>query len=129
VIGISISRRCEPVDLIRRADAFGDVAKRVEDRCKRRSGGEAQADGPIARQLAGTGEHEIAGAGESHECRDATAEVQPKPGNFGEAARDERRTRVQTEPQSVADAGSDRDHVFRRTGHLDADQIVARVDA
>ena len=49
--------------------------------------------------------------------------------HLGEAAGDERRLGVVAELEAVGAAGGERDHVLRRGAELDADEVVADVDA
>ena len=88
-----------------------------------------QPDAAIAREIAGAGEDQVAGAGEAHEGFDPPAEPHAEPRDLRQSARDQRRARVVAEPETVRDAGRDGDDVLHRTAHLDADQVVARVDA
>ena len=52
-----------------------------------------------------------------------------EPRDLGEAARDERRARVVAEAEAVDRARRDGDHVLQRAAALDADDVVARVEA
>ena len=87
-----------------------------------------ETDTAVARQVAGRREDEIAGTGEAHEGFRLPAERRAKPRDFGKAARDQRRARIQPQAQAIGDAGGDRHHVLHRAADLDADQIRAVVD-
>jgi hypothetical protein len=100
-----------------------------EHALQREPRGEAHADLAIAGKVTGAREHEVAQAGEAREGLGTPAHCGAQARDFGEAARDERSARVAAEREPVADAGGDGDHVLECAAHLDADQVVARIDA
>ena len=52
-----------------------------------------------------------------------------QPRHLGQAAGDERGQRVVAEAEAVDDAGGDGDHVLQRAAELDADHVLARIQA
>ena len=89
----------------------------------------AEADAAIARQVAGAGQHEVAQPGEPHQRLALPAERRRQAPGFGQPAGDERGAGVVAEPQAVARAGGDRQHVLDRAADLDAGNVVALVHA
>ena len=83
----------------------------------------------IAAERARARQHEIAEPGESGERRWLRAERDAEPRHLGQPARDERRARVEAEPEAFDDSGRDGHHVLERAAKLDADDVVVRVDA
>ena len=73
---------------------------------------ELQPDVAVARKIAGAGQNQIAGAGQPHECFEASAELESEPRDFSQPARNQRGARVVAEPETIANAGCDRHHVF-----------------
>mmetsp|Transcript_11331 Transcript_11331/g.21972 ORF Transcript_11331/g.21972 Transcript_11331/m.21972 type:complete len:306 (-) Transcript_11331:1128-2045(-) len=96
--------------------------------------GQQQADTPVARQVAGGGQHEITQARQTHEGLGLGAQGQTQSQHLRQAARDQRRTRVQAGrvrrrgTQAIADADRNRHHVLDRTAHLDTDRVARCVD-
>ena len=88
-----------------------------------------EADAPVARQVAGAGEHEVAEPREAHQRLAPAAERGGQAARLGEAARDQRRARVVAEAEAVARAGGDRQHVLHRAADFDAGDVVALVGA
>ncbi|OIQ82860.1 hypothetical protein GALL_353600 [mine drainage metagenome] len=113
----------------RGVDALGNVAELGDDVGQRLAGGQLQPDAPVARQLAGAGQHQIAQSAQAGEGLALRAQRQAEPGHFGEPAGDQRGARVVTLLEAVADAASDRQHVLHRAADGHADLIVAGVDA
>ena len=66
--------------------------------------GEQQADAPVARQVAGGGQHQVAEAGQPHEGLRPCPERDAEAGHLGEAARHQRGPRVEAELHAVGDA-------------------------
>ena len=94
-----------------------------------RSAREREADAPVARQVAGAGQHEIAQSREPHHRFAPAAERRAKAAGLREAARDEGGPCVVPEAETVARAGRDREHVLHRAGDLHARDVVALVGA
>ena len=86
-------------------------------------------DAPIARQIAGAREHEIAQSRETHQRVAPAAERVGQPSRLSEPARDERSARVVAEAQPVARPGGNGQHVLYRAADLDAGDVVAFISA
>ena len=90
---------------------------------------ERQADAAVARQVAGAGEDQVARAGEAHEGlgapaeRDASRVISARPRVISAARAFCPRPRPSQMPAAIAM------HVLHRAADLDADQVVAGVDA
>ena len=88
-----------------------------------------EADGAIPREIAGAGEHEVAHPGEARDAEHVPALGDGESGVLPEAACDPRGAGVVSEPEPVAGAGRDREHVLERAADLDAGRVVARIHA
>ncbi len=109
--------------------AFGDHAVHTgDDFVELASLAEFDADGAIARQASGAGEHQIAHTGEAGHGFGTAAASDGQARDFGEAAGDERGDGVVAQTEPVADAGGDGDHVLQRAAEFDADDVVVGVD-
>ena len=91
--------------------------------------GQRQTHASVTRQIAGTGQNQVPHAGQTHEGFALRAKGQTEPGDFRQAPRHQRGTRVQAEPQTIAGAGRNRQYILDRPTDLDPDQIVVGVDA
>ena len=91
--------------------------------------GQHQADLPVARQVAGGGEHQVAQARQPHEGFGPGAQCRAQTAHLGQATGDQRGAGVQPQRQAVGDAGGDRHHVLDRATHCNPDRVVAGVDA
>ena len=87
-----------------------------------------QPERKIAARRRGAGEQQVAQAGQSRHRLRPAAERHRQPGEFGKAARHQRRPRVLAEARADDRAGGDRDDVFRRPADLRADRIVVAVE-
>ena len=81
-----------------------------------------QADAPVPAQVAGAGQHEIAEAAQTRERFAPRAGGARQARHLGQAARDQRRQRVVSEPQALHDTGGNRDDVLHRPANLHADR-------
>ena len=121
--------RAERERRARRAHALGDHLHAGEDVVQRPAARELDPDVAVAAQIAGAGQHEIAEAAQARERFALAARRAGQPRNLRKAARDQRRQRVVAEPEPFDDAGGDRDDVLHRAADLDADHIVAAIEA
>ena len=105
-------------------NAFGNLAtERIEDLGKFTALAKRLADGAIAAQRAGAGEHQIAHPGEAGESFAARAAGNGEAGDLGDAAGDECGDGVVAEAYSHGDAGSDGDDILERAAQLNADDV------
>ena len=104
----------EVVRALGRLHPLGDVPEPGEDVVERPALAHLDADGAVARQLAGAREHQIAHAREARERERVRPLRAAMLADLGEAAGDERRARVVAEAQAVDGAGRDGDHVLER---------------
>src|SRR5581483_8283145 len=110
--------------------AFGDHAVHAgDDVVQPASAPELHADGAIAREAAGAGEHQVAHAGQAEHGFAAPSAGHHQPGYFGEATRDQRGNGVVSQAKTIANTGGDGDDVLERAAQLDAGHVVIRVDA
>ena len=109
--------------------ALGHVPQFAQDVVQLPALRQAEADAPVARQLAGAGQDQVAGAGEPGEGLGTAAQLHPQARDFGQAARDQGRARVGAQTQAVGDAGGDGHDVLYRAADLHAGDIAAEVDA
>src|SRR5438093_393737 len=93
------------------------------------TGRERQADVPMAAEVAGAREHQIAETAQAGERFASAASRARQARQLGEAARDERRQRVVSESQTFDDAGGDRDDVLERAANLHADHILDTIES
>ena len=77
----------------------------------------------------GAGEHQIAQAGESCEGFSPAATGDGKPGNFGDAAGDQRGHAVMAQFQAIGCSGGDGDHILQRSAQFDADDVFVGIQA
>eukprot|EP01136_Pigoraptor_vietnamica_P036906 Opistho-1_new@104121 len=110
-------------------DAFCHVTQRSQHLGQRAALRQLQADLPVARQVAGGGEHQIAQAAEAHEGVDARAQGRAQARDLGQAAGDERGARVEAQAHAVGNAGGDGDDVLDRATHLHAHRVGRGVEA
>ena len=87
------------------------------------------ADGAVAAERAGAGEHQVADAGEAGEGFAARAAGHGEARDLGDAAGDERGGGVVAEAHAGGDAGGDGDDIFERAAEFDADDVGGRVEA
>src|SRR5690606_6973352 len=99
-------------------DALGHVAEGGEDLGELAALAELVADGAVAGELAGAGQHEIADAGEAGEGLLIGAAGGGEADHLGEAAGDEGGARVVAGLEAVDDAGADGEHVLERAAEL-----------
>ena len=112
------------------AHAFGDLAVEAGENLRQLAAlAELDADGAVARQAAGAGEHEVADAGEAGHGFAAAAAGDSEAGDLRDAARDQRGSGVVAELESGDDAGGERDDVLERAAELGADDILVAIDA
>ena len=90
---------------------------------------ELDADGAVAREIAGAGEDEVADAGEAGEGLAAASAGDGEARDLGDAAGDESGGGVVAEVEAVDDAGGEGDDVLERAAELDAGDVVVGVDA
>jgi hypothetical protein len=105
------------------------VAQRFDRLLQRAALRQQQADAAIAAQVAGRREHQVAQARKAHEGLGASAQRDARARHFGQAARDERRARIEPKREAVAQAGGDRQHVLHRAADFDAGEVVVGIDA
>ena len=96
---------------------------------RRGAPGDQLAGPPVAPEVRPAGGDQVADAREPRERLAAAAARLAEPRHLGEPARDDPALRVVAEPEPVDAAGGERDHVLRRRGELDADEVAVHVDA
>jgi hypothetical protein len=84
---------------------------------------------PVTRKIAGAGQNEIPHTGQAHKGFALRTERQAKAGDFCQTTGHQCSARVESEPQAVANAGSDRENVFDRAAHFNTNQIIICVNA
>ena len=109
--------------------ALGHVAKRLHGLIQRAAFGQQQADLAVAAQVARGGQHQVAQARQAGEGLWPRAQRHAQAGDFGQAARDEGRARVQAQVQAIGQAGGDGQHVFDGAAHFHAHQVVVAIHA
>ena len=130
VIGISIpSSAARRATSRARTDAFGDVAKVGKNCLQFPPLRQRQTNTPVARQITGAGQHQVAHAGQPHEGFGLPAERYAEPGDLGQAACHQRGAGVVPEPEPVADAGGNGHDILDRAADLGADDIIVGVNA
>src|SRR5579863_7199713 len=82
----------------------------------------------IARQAAGTGEHEIAEAGESSHGFGLASAGHREARHFCQPARDESGYGVVAEAKPGADSGGNGDYIFQRTAEFHTDNVSVGVN-
>ena len=88
-----------------------------------------QAEAPVARQVAGAGQHQVAQAGQAHQRFRPRADRGVEAQHLVDAARDQAGAGVQAQLHAVGDAGGDREHVLHRAAEFGAEHVVAGVGA
>ena len=109
--------------------AFDDLTDLRDRVLERHAAAERKTEAPVAREIAGAGQHEIAETGEAHQRFGARAERGAEAHHFGEAARDQAGARVESQLHAIGDAGRDREHVLHRAAELGAEHVAAGVRA
>ena len=89
---------------------------------------EGEADSPIAAEISGTREDEIAESGQSGKRVALGAKRHREPRQFGKAASNQRGQRVVTESKAFDDTGGNRNDVLERAAEFHADDIAAPVE-
>ena len=111
-------------------DAFSNfAAEGGEDLREFAALAERLADGAVAAERAGAGEHQVASAGEAGEGFAAAAAGNGEAGDFGDAAGHESGGGVVAEADAGSDAGGDGDDIFECAAELDADDVGGGVEA
>ena len=97
--------------------------------CDTRALRNRQADAAVARQIAGAGQDQVAHAGESHESFSARTERDAQSSHFGKTTRDQRRTRIETQTEAVADACCNGNDVLHRPADFGTNDVIMRIHA
>ena len=97
--------------------------------CSRRPRASSSADVAVAAEPSRARQHEVAEAAQAGGRLPAASGGAGQPRDFGQAARDQRRQRVVSQPESFDHAGGDRDDVLHRAADLDADDVPRPVQA
>ena len=107
--------------------AFGHVPQLGQNIGQRMPLGQHQPHPTVAGEIARAGQHQIAHAGKAQEGLGLGTLRQTEAGDFGQTAREQRRTGVETQPQTVADAGGHGHDVLECPAHLHPDDVGAAV--
>ncbi len=91
-----------------------DAAKR---RLRRRAAADGEPQPVVPARRPGAGQHQVAHAGQPRHRLRPAAERHRQPGDFRQAARDQRRPRILAQPGADRHPGRDGDHVLRRPAH------------
>ena len=126
----AVSAPASTCGALRGGHAFGDVAELGQrSRASASPRPRRQSDAPVAREVAGAGQHQVSQARQTRSASRVCRPARRRAARLGETARDQRGARVVAEAQAVARAGGDREHVLDRAADLDAGQVVADVGA
>ena len=130
VIGISTPIfAARPTAAVGRQHAFGDHAVHAgDDVVQVAAASEFDADGAIAREAAGAGEHEIAQSGQSRHGFRATAAGDDQARDLRQSAGDERGHRVVSQAEPVTNAGGNGDDVLERAAQLHSYDVIIGVN-
>ena len=79
--------------------------------------------------LTKAGGDQIAGAAQSIKGPRISTHRGAETQKFCQGTGDERRLRVVAEPEAIADAGGNREDILERAAQLDADGLIARINA
>mgnify|MGYP002142178636 CR=1 FL=1 len=113
----------------RRADALGHVTEIGKNLRQLLAFCQRQANLAVARQVTGTGQQQIAHAGQPHEGFRLAAQGDTQTRDFGQTARHQRGAGVEPEAEPIAYPGRDGHDIFDRPADLGTGQIVVGVDA
>jgi len=105
--------------------AFGDMTEIGKYRRERFAGGKREPDPPVAGQIPGTGQDQIAHSGQAHQGFGLAAACLGQACSFGQAACDQCGARIEAETQPVRHAGRDCDDILDPAAQFGANQISA----
>ena len=111
---------------LHRLDHLADLADRVLQRLAATQG---QAQAAVAREVAGTRQHQIAQAGQAHQGFRLGADGGRQAQHLVEAAGDQACARVETQLHAVGHAGGHGQHVLHRAAELGPHHVVAGIGA
>src|SRR5271163_1963830 len=111
------------------SDAFSDHLHAFQNLGEGASLAKLYADIAVAALRPGAGQDEIAQARKAAERLLARTKGYGQARHFGEAARDQRRQRIGTEPDALANSRRDGDNVFHCASELDAEHVVVGIQA
>ena len=111
-------------------DAFHNLADFGHRLFQRHATAEREAEAAVARQVAGTGQRQVAEAGQTHQRFGARAELRQPRRSISLRPRVIRAgAGVEAELHAVGDAGGDGEDVFHRAAEFGADHVGAGVGA
>src|SRR5699024_8427919 len=87
------------------------------------AGAQGQAEATVARQVAGAGQHQVTGAGQSHQGVFLGPQRSPQATHFGQAAGTQGRAGVVAQLQSVGHAAGHGNDILDGTAQLGTDQV------
>ena len=88
---------------------------------------QAKAQLTIAGKIAGTGQDQVAHAGQAHACFRPAAHLQTQSGEFSQTARDQGGAGIEAETKAIGDAGGNGNDVFDCAAQFDSDDIGAGI--